>query len=250
MKPSNQQNATWPNVSPDVADLVEEAANLCRAIAAKDLAGLPLYIVPQSAVQATLGAAEACYGYHANALDILLRDDIGAAWQGRGPCLVLNDVAMKEDCGSDIRDQFLTTAVHELAHILEQNELGYGEPGIDFTPNRVLFERFRLAYQMARPIPVEQQPKKFIFHSERFYRVALHLHHRANEAGEWLQRGLLFPDEGLIWNSREYKQALGNEPDHLMNETFKTILSMAPPLKFAAMWQAEMHHQSEKEIPQ
>ncbi|MFV0442167.1 MAG: hypothetical protein ACK5Q5_01205, partial [Planctomycetaceae bacterium] len=78
-----------------------DAHNLCRTIAAQDLAGHPLYILPQSSVTAKLGRASGCIGYTSGTLDLLLKDEIGDAWQGRGPCIVVNDGLMLAEFGEE-----------------------------------------------------------------------------------------------------------------------------------------------------
>lgn len=92
-----QQNATWANVGGPVANLFRGAEVLCRLIAPLELADLPVYVVPQSALLADLGTAEACHGYRTPSLGRYLRDVIRPAGRGRGPCMVINDPALLEE---------------------------------------------------------------------------------------------------------------------------------------------------------
>lgn len=116
-----QHNAPLANVGDPVASLGARAEALCRRIALLDLAGLPLYIVPQSALASEFGNAEATYGYTMSWLDWVVRDQMGDAWRGRGPCIVVNDSAIREDLGRFIEPTFLATTIHELAHVFERD---------------------------------------------------------------------------------------------------------------------------------
>jgi hypothetical protein len=83
----DQQNAPRVNVGERVATLCRWAEDLCRRIVPRDLGDTPLYIVPLSQIQSMLGGPCACDGYTSPSLDLYLRNDIGPAWRGRGPCL-------------------------------------------------------------------------------------------------------------------------------------------------------------------
>jgi hypothetical protein len=70
MDQPGEPNATWANVGSPVANLCAQAEALCQRIAPRDLAGLPVYVVPQSALPADLGTADACDGYTTPSLDL------------------------------------------------------------------------------------------------------------------------------------------------------------------------------------
>lgn len=79
----------------DIPALCCRSQHLCRAVAGRDLEGLPLYIMPQSQLAAEYGNAERCYAYTTPSLDLYLRPHI-RDWRGRGPCMVINDLALAE----------------------------------------------------------------------------------------------------------------------------------------------------------
>lgn len=74
-----------------VESLFIQARDLCRRVAPIDLANVPLYILPSSRLTAKLGAARGCFGFTSGTLDLLLKDEIGTEWRGRGPCIVHRD---------------------------------------------------------------------------------------------------------------------------------------------------------------
>ncbi len=80
----------------DMAALLAEAEWLCQAVAGRDLAGIPIYMVPQSSLPPDWGSADRCFGYTTPSLDLYLREHI-SEWRGRGPAVVINDVALAED---------------------------------------------------------------------------------------------------------------------------------------------------------
>ena len=134
------------NVGEPLARLCRMAELLCRQVAPLDLAGVPLYVVPQSAIQANFGNAETTYGYTLNWLDLILQKQLGTAWRGRGPCIVANDIAMTEDLGGDIEATFLATVLHELGHVFERDIRFEAAP--DASAARMQFEGLRLAQAM------------------------------------------------------------------------------------------------------
>lgn len=117
--------------------LVANAEVLCRKIAARDLAGVPLYIVCQSALAAEFGRAAGCDGYTTPSLDLYLADHI-PRYRGRGPCFVVNDLMLREDRTDDLDYWFTAIALHELAHVLERPAPFEDRTGEN--PNKIKFE--------------------------------------------------------------------------------------------------------------
>jgi hypothetical protein len=234
-----EQNAPLANVGDPVANLCARAEALCRRIAPRDLAGLPLYIVPQSALAAEFGNAEATYGYTMSWLDWVLRDQIGDAWQGRGPCIVVNDIAMREDLGRFIEPTFLATAIHELAHVFERDMRFDAVP--DLCANRVIFERLRLAHDVREPVPESEQARTFHQHDQRFIRAMLHLRFRAERCGAALARAVLAHyGPAILARPIDYELALQNEPERKLDASIRDILASPPPPAFSRLWDEEM----------
>ena len=227
----------------DFAALVDRAGQLCRAIASRDLVGHELYIIRQSEISAEYGTADGCEAYTSPCLDLYLREFI-PSWRGRGPCLVLNDVAMQADVHpEDWEGVVLTDTVHELAHILDQPAL-YRERR-DAEPDRLKFEALVLADEVGQPRPTVA-PQPWAGHGASFIRIALHLRHRAREYGVLLLASDLCggPRYGLSPASA-YRAALGDEPTQLADLTFREITGIQPPPEFTTLWASDVTaHQS------
>ena len=240
------------NVAQPVATLCRRAEALCRQIAPLDLADLPLYIVPQSAIAAEFGNAESTYGYTMAWLDWVLCDQLGDAWRGRGPCIVVNDIAMREDLGGFIEPTFLATTIHELAHVFARDMRFDTVP--DICSNRVIFERLRLAHDVREPVPESEQARTCHQHDQRFIRAMLHLRYRAERCGATLARGLLAHDGPAIFaRPIDYELALQNEQARMLDTSIRDILASPSPPAFSRLWAEELefltrHSLSSKEM--
>jgi len=246
-----RQNATWANVGSPVANLCAQAEALCQKIAPRDLAGLPVYVVPQSALLADLGTAEACDGYTTPSLDLYLRDVIGLAWPGRGPCMVINDLVLLDEAPDDLETYFLATVLHELAHVFERPALYRERP--DAGPARLMFEALLLAQIVAEPPSSEEGRASLPHHGQRFIRAALHLRHRAEASGVCIAAAPICPnrDYGLS-HANAYYAALGDEPVRLADARIRDVLASPPPEEFSRLWADDLahwlsHHVAEKE---
>jgi len=247
----SQDNATWANGGDPVANLCAQAETLCQRIAPRDLAGLPVYVVPQSALLADLGTADACDGYTTPSLDLYLRDAIGLAWRGRGPCMVINDLVLLDEARDDLETYFLATVLHELAHVLERPALYRERP--DAEPARLMFEALLLAQVVAEPPSPEDARASLPHHGERFLRTALHLRHRAEAAGVCIGPALVCPNRQYgLSHANVYRAALGAEPIRLADARIRDVLASPPPAEFSRLWADDLahwlsHHVSEKE---
>ncbi len=222
----------------DFSALVDRAGQLCRAIASWDLARHELYIIRQSEISAEYGTAEGCEAYTSPCLDLYLREFI-PNWRGRGPCLVLNDLAMQTDVHpEDWEGVVLANTVHELAHILDRPSL-YRERR-DAEPDRLKFEALVLADEVALPRPTVA-PQPYAGHGASFIRIALHLRHRAKALGVHLLANALCggPRYGLSPASA-YRAALGHEPAKMAHLTFREIAGIEPPTEFTNLWASDV----------
>lgn len=221
--------------STDFDAIIATGHALCRQVAARDLGSSPFYIVRQSAIVTEFGAGEGCAAYTSPSLDLYLRESLGDRWRGRGPCLVVNDLALLADLHPlDLENITLGTILHELAHILDR-PVPYDERP-DVEPAKLKFESLVLADAITRPRPTVQVPS-WHGHGASFIRIALHLRHRA-----W-QRGVYLLANELCGGSRyglspgtAYKGALGDEPRRLAHLTFKQIAAIKPPTAFTNLW--------------
>lgn len=228
-----------------MAPIIAFAQSLCRTIAPRDLADVPLYIVRQSQISSEFGNAEGCDGYTTPSLDLYLRGRLGNRWFGRGPCMVINDTALLDDCHPDDLDHVtLGVVLHEFAHILDRDALYAERKHVD--RQRLKFESLVIADASSRPKPKVEVPAYF-GHGESFIRTALHVRHRAfhnhmDVAPSQLCAGRRY---GLS-HAQRYAEALGDEPEQFADRTFREIRSAKPPPKFLSVWADDVaaYHES------
>ena len=202
------------NVARPVAALCDKAVELCRNVAPLDLAGLPVYVVPQSAIAANFGNAEATYGYTLASLDLLLRDEIGTAWQGRGPCMVINDIAMQQDIPGSIEAEFLSTVLHELAHVFESQMAFNSVPAMGVS--RVKADQQVVAQTVQQHRPSWDRLRLYQEHDYRFLRALIHLRHRAERQGVRMSPPRHHDDSRQNHPTMlDFRYALRDEPERL-----------------------------------
>jgi hypothetical protein len=207
--------------------LCKRGERLCRNLAPIDLAGVPLYIVPQSRI----GGTSTCDGYTALSLDLHLREYIDD-YCGRGPCMVVNDMALVEHDPAGLEPAFLVVVVHELAHILERRCLFYERTE---TADDIAEE----AKQIQRAVSSEAFDADVAFwhHGHRFIRIALHLAYRASRFGVPTAPGSLCAGRRYEQSHAcQYSATLGREPKRLMRVSFRTLERIPPPDNFQSLW--------------
>ncbi len=222
----------------DFAALVDRAGQLCRAIAGRDLDSLPLYIVLQSAIASEFGQAKGCEGYTSPSLDLYLREVLASGWQGRGPCLVVNDLLLADVPPDDLESAFQAVVLHELTHILERPALYRDRPEAD--AGRLKFEALAVAHLTACTEPEPDLPL-YAGHEASFIRMVLHLRHRAIQHGAYVAPSRLCAGYryGLFYAER-YVQALGNEPERLARDSLRILRELPPPTEFTQLWDADV----------
>jgi hypothetical protein len=234
----SEHNASVATVDDQWPDLVVRAKELCRTVADRDLDGLPLYILLQSEVADVMGPDNFSDGYTTPNLDLNLQSCIGDDWEGRGPCMVLNDVSLTEDnFPEDVEFLTFSTVLHELAHILDR------PVPVDFhaVPDRgrVEFETMVIANALKheyRPLPTA-----YFGHEETFIRIAIHLHYRATAIGVKTIPNLLCAGRRYgLSHAHRYIEALGDEPIELAHLPFAKITQLPPPDAFIELWQADV----------
>lgn len=176
MSRETQDIATVGHTASQFAEYLAEGHDLCRQIAALDLAGHPLYILAQSQIASEFGKAEGCRGYTSPSLDLYLQDFIDD-WQGRGACMVVNDIVINEEQDPDFHYQIVLNCIlHELAHIVDRPE---PVPHRSIDPQRIKFEALVVASSTA----TEESRQPTVGHGLSFVRKAIHLVERANRLG-------------------------------------------------------------------
>jgi len=216
-----------------MAKILADAEALCRAVAGRDLEGVPLYLVPQSILPPQRGSGDHCFAYTTPSLDLYIRDHI-PGYRGRGPCMVINDLALAEDFGGeDLVYRMQTTVIHELAHVLDRPALFDDRAGVD--PNRILFESLIVANATARPS--REDIPLYHGHEAGFIRIALHLCHRAQQAGFDAHHAALCAGYRYgLSHAGSYLEALGDEPARCAGMLFRDIKSHKPPPAFSSLW--------------
>jgi hypothetical protein len=216
---------------PDIASLVKETEILCRAVAPRDLDGLPLYVVAQSQIAHEWGQAWPVCGYTTPGLDLCLAHLI-PDYRGRGPCIVVNDFVLDPN---EPEYDFKSTALHELAHVLER-------PALFELPSAVTTEGIaRVSAVLTAAINDEEEMDcaAVNVHGIEFMRAAVHLCYRA------AVNGILISPDDVIGSSKGasaewvYEMALGDEPERRASDLFRDILSSDPPAEFNAVWQRD-----------
>lgn len=225
---------------------IADAHNLCRTIAAQDLANHPLYILPQSGITARMGRANGCFGYTSGTLDLLLRDEIGDAWQGRGPCIVVNDELMLSEFGEEsLAADINGIVLHELAHVLSREQLV--TPWENPQPEHLRSH----AQQVANHVAADKGPPRVPWtgHELPFIRAFLHLTWRAEQTGQRILTAAFCagPICGLS-SALTYQRTLGDEPANLADLPIRAILKEPLPREFLHLyindlgrWDREQH---------
>jgi hypothetical protein len=223
--------------------LCTKAEALCRQIAPRDLGDTPLYIVPQSWVPADLGGNSVADGFTSPSLDLYMRDIIGPAWRGRGPCMVVNDIDLCDGQPNalDIESAFCGIVLHELAHILMRPAPFKARP--DAEPAKIMFESLVVGHAVATEQPADAEAKPFAGHEAAFIRVALHLRHRVDQAGMLVP--LFYYCAGSYYglsHPNRYIEALSDEPDRLVGLSIREVLVTPYPEAFWRLWTADVAH--------
>jgi hypothetical protein len=239
----SEHNASVATVDAQWPDFVARAKSLCRTVASRDLAGLPLYILLQSEVADLMGRENFSDGYTTPNLDLNLRSCIGDAWLGRGPCMVVNDVSIAgEHFPEDVEIVAISTVLHELAHILDR------PMPVDLlsvpSDDRIEFETLVIANAARheyRPLPTA-----YFGHEDAFIRIALHLHYRANAIGVKTIPNLLCAGRRYrLSHAHRYIEALGDEPSDLVDLSFAEISRSPPPEAFTHLWLSDVRRNLE-----
>lgn len=215
MTPPAGKNATVGHTCAQFRQYLKRAEALCRMVAGRDLFGVPLYIVPQSQLIPLFGPATYCYAYTCPSLDLYLRDSI-ENWLGRGPCLVINDAALIEDFDPDDHEELvLNHTLHELAHILDRQELFARRP-VD--RDRIVFESLVME-SLNSSKPVEPA---IVGHGLQFIRIAIHLAERANADGYDFRLAGVCPTHKFgLSPIDDYYEAIGDEVARNFNVRFR-----------------------------
>lgn len=222
----------------DIDAICARAERLCRRVAPLDLGDGPLYIIAQSRLPDNLGGKSICDGFTAPNLDIYIRDEIGPAWRGRGPCMVVNDEQGDPDC---LETDIFRIILHELAHIISRPVARCVATVAD--PMRLKFEALCLGDAVSREPSPEIVTTPFQGHGPRFIRAALHLRHRAELAGVPVPLyGYCAGNRYGLSHPNRYRESLNDEPDRLAGGSIREILDFPYTEAFWRLWTADVAH--------
>lgn len=234
------------SVGDSLDELLRKAADMTRALAPDDLRGLPVYIIAKSRLPREFAALEQ-FGWTSPILDTVLQPHI-RQWQGRGPAMVVCDDRIRATVdaaeAADVARflfvrQFITTAIHEAAHVLER-AFPYGPvmPETDVPQMSV-----RMIEALSGPAySGPKSPVPYNMHEWPFIRVCSHLAYRAQqmEVG-WLDSPALAAGETYSLSPfSAYVAALGDEPERMRDASFADIRATAPPPEFQELWQRDV----------
>lgn len=236
-----------------------EIETLLRRIAPADFASHPIYVCFASIVPTHLRPSALCWGFTAPALDLAFHEWLVSCgrWRGRGPVIVLNDIAIRAEAealaGDDhefadqlYRSRILATALHEAGHVLQCQ--------IDLRPipEDIAFDvEHRAQDAVAEFVANEDTPPvPWKGHDAEFIRVLIHVVNRAEQIlGERLPARLLF-DHGRFDVSTLfcYRRAIEREIvafDSTM--TFADLRLCHPPDAFVDLWKQDLHDWLERQ---
>jgi hypothetical protein len=234
----------------DVGRYLERAERLCRMIAASDLSNVPLYLLRQTQIPLDLGTQHH-YAYTLPWLDLVHRAHIHP-WRGRGPCAVINEIGIVEDFGEEVLEHVTTNIVlHELAHMLDRPALysirndasaessQFGKTPTDECPDRLHFDSLVLIESSKKPPRIDLP--LYHGHGLNFIRIVIHLAYRATLAGfATTPAGIFNGTHHGLSLTREYQDALVDEPMWLFDYTFREIARAEPPAPFVELWTNDM----------
>jgi hypothetical protein len=235
-----------------LADLAAEAAALCRLAAPIDLGETPVYVVPQSSLPPAMGRGSFCLGYTTPALDLFLRPHLGGAWQGRGACMVINDVEAAAFGPAHLRRLFLGVVIHELVHIIEEF-LPSIRAAVEPSPAAVESANLSIAAYLSRPAERVRDWGEQIYrtHGLQFLRAALHLRHRVQALTGLNMSAARVIGPVPLSHPDFYAKRLGDEPARLAGLSLTAIAKLPAPPAFVALYAAdklEFQQRQTKEI--
>lgn len=192
-----------------------------------------------------------CFGLTGRGLDLVLRDTIGATWQGRGAVIVLDENQAQcyvRECqpfapeAITARRELWKAAAHEVGHVAGRlvlpSEIEDDDPGFRDVVGGALFDF------CANPPPIAVACLiPWEGHDGRFIRLLFHAAHRVRlAASEWIPYcGWFDPRQyGLTSREDQYQTALGDEPERLADVPLTEIASIPPPPTFVETWRSDV----------
>jgi hypothetical protein len=225
------------DLGPDNLDaLCRESEALCRRVAPLDLGDRPLYVLPQSALPAELAVSESCGGYTAERADLQLRPYLGDRWAGRGPLLVVNDLALR-GAPPDMQPHCWDGIVlHELAHVLAEGWTGQADdPEADAVEIRA--KALAMAASLRDTEAIRPALCPWRWHELHFLRAAAHVLHRARQLGAACWAEHMVPDIYRVGPFFLYLREAAAEAAALADRAIGSILATPPPSGLRTLWE-------------
>lgn len=257
----DQYDMLDPLRSHDLAELARRLEGLCRAIAPKDLADVPVYIAFASELPSWCHGA--MLGWTSDWADLALRPCLD--WRGRGPVIVLDDRTQRDVLRGMFPDglspekmwKFLCSdlmhvCLHELGHVLERDSLVRTPMGYDKYPTEIIASIVDTVRQRTRTeregwesgaVPAVN----YDHHGLQFTRLALHIIDRAQRLGLTVVAGDICagPRYGLR-DTAYYQQNLFPELQWMADASFGEIRATPVPPIFEGNYQADLRKREEQ----
>jgi hypothetical protein len=232
----------------DAEELRDYVARLLRSLVPIDFGGLPLYVGMQSELPSIFQGISMCHGFVTASLDEILKPHLGTRYKGRGVAMFLSDCLVKEQLaevdasnGMQARLFFtsmVTTAIHEAAHVLE-----WPEPfGSELRTEEVATQTQSVVQDLQSTKRQERRETiPYLQHEYCFIRNCVHLDYRADCGGIRVFSDRLAAGEryGLSAFS-DYRRALGDEPQRMLDASFSEIRETPLPKIFWEQWRNDM----------
>jgi hypothetical protein len=206
----------------------------------------PLYIVFASELPEEFRPRSENFGLTSKWLDLNLQSHLD--WRGRGPAIVLNDLAMRaeahEAAADDpklveqlIRQRLVAVALHEAAHVIDR-PADYAQP---VSKPVVRFAR-ESVLAFCRGAPSIGLPYPWYGHEHAFIRTLLHLVHRAEQhVGQRVPLSLCFSSDTYELSSPwAYHHALGNEPQRFHQLSLSLVKDLPAPPPFVELFNSDV----------
>lgn len=225
-----------------------DLAGWLRTLAPLDLASTPVYCVWDSQLPGGVRLDPGTAAMTSRDLSHVLRPHLPAsAWQGPGVAMLLS--ARHHPPGEDSltgdivrRAQMMAwgraRALHELAHALAGPPPHYQ---VEVRPDTPTAERWVSSGPAASPSGcVQRRLPTWHHHNIRWLRATMHLHWRAETAGQPISWADTIPHVAYgLSDPREYVEVLGVEAYVCRGRRMPDILARPYPSAFAALWRRD-----------
>lgn len=230
---------------------------LLRRIAPGDIGGHPLYVLFESELPAKYRPPSYVWGLHGPCLDLSLRGRLASEgrWRGRGPAVILNDLAIAKEASELAGDdadlvaelynaRMVATVTHEAGHMLERPLDLLPPPAeieqeIQTTAEKALT---RTAATTESEADAPSDLPHWAGHDSLFIRSLVHAHARAERIVGRIPGSLVFPHRRYQLSPLErYRHTLEREIASFDGcLSFCDLRTTRPPTAFVELWKSDL----------